>query len=152
LRLPSIEYSKYASSILQITLRAGKQEPNFHLSLNQPCLVRFSRYSHASSWQLDVIALEVALVQCHRVGVICSQSPRPQPANQHLVTAELCMGDIVNIRMARKRAKRRAAEDEAASKRFAHGCPKIDRSAEQSRREHARKSLDQHRIEMGDTQ
>jgi Domain of unknown function (DUF4169) len=72
--------------------------------------------------------------------------------HQHLVTAELCMGDIVNLRMARKRAKRRAAEDEAASKWFAHGCSRIDRSAERSRREHVRKSLDQHRIETGDTQ
>jgi len=49
------------------------------------------------------------------------------------------MGDIVNLRMARKRANR-----------LAHGRPKIDRAAEQSRREQARKSLDQHRIETGD--
>jgi hypothetical protein len=97
-----------------------------------------------------VIALEVALVQCHRVGVIFSQSPWPATANQHLVTAELCMGDIVNLRMARKRAKRHAAETEAASNRLAHGRPKSDRAAEQSQREQARKSLDQHRIEMGD--
>jgi Domain of unknown function (DUF4169) len=152
LRFSLVEYSKYAASILQITLRAGKKEPNFHLYLNQACLVRFSRYSHASTWQLDVIALEVALVQCHRVGVICSQSSRPQAANQHLVTAELCMSDIVNLRIARKRAKRRAAETEAASNRLAHGHPKIDRAVEQSRREKARRSLDQHRIETGDTQ
>jgi hypothetical protein len=97
-----------------------------------------------------VIALEVALVQCHRVGVISSQSPWPATANLHLVTAELCMGDIVNLRMARKRAKRHAAENEAASSRLVHGRPRIDRAAEQSRREQARKSLDRHRIETGD--
>jgi hypothetical protein len=97
-----------------------------------------------------VIALEVALVQCHRVGVISSQSPWPETANQHLVTAELCMGDIVDLRMARKRAKRHAAENEAATKRFAHRRPKSDRTAEQSRREQARKSFDRHRIELGD--
>ena len=60
------------------------------------------------------------------------------------------MGDIVNLRLARKRAKRHAAENEAATNRLAHGRPKIDRSAERSRREHVRKSLDQHRIESGD--
>jgi hypothetical protein len=60
------------------------------------------------------------------------------------------MGDIVNLRMARKRAKRHAAENEATSSRLTHGRPKIDRAAEQSRRERARKSLDRHRIETGD--
>jgi hypothetical protein len=97
-----------------------------------------------------VIALEVALVQCHRVGVISSQSPWPATANLHLVTAELCMGDIVNLRMARKQAKKHAAENKAAASRLAHGRPKIDRAAEQSRREQARKSLERHRIETGD--
>jgi hypothetical protein len=150
LRLPIVEHCKYAASIVQITLHATKKEPNFHFSLKQPCLVRFSRYSHAPTRQLGVIALEVALVQCHRVGVISSQSPRPATAIQHLVTAELCMGDIVNLRMARKQAKRHAAEKKAASNRLAHGRPRIDRAAEQSRREQARKSLDGHRIETGD--
>ena len=60
------------------------------------------------------------------------------------------MGDIVNLRMARKRAKRHAAENEAAALRLAHGRPRIDHAAERSRRERARKSLDRHRIEMGD--
>ncbi len=60
------------------------------------------------------------------------------------------MGDIVNLRLARKRAKRHAAENEAATNRLAHGRPKIDRAAEQSRREQACKSLDRHRIETGD--
>ena len=40
------------------------------------------------------------------------------------------MGDIVNLRMARKRAKRHAAENEAATNRLVHGRPKIDRAAE----------------------
>lgn len=71
-------------------------------------------------------------------------------ANQHLVTAELCMGHIVNLRMARKRAKRHAAEQDAAANRLAHGRRKMDRAAEEFRHEQARKSLDQHRIETGD--
>ena len=60
------------------------------------------------------------------------------------------MGDIVNLRMARKRAKRHAAENEAATNRLAPWAPQDDRAAEQSRREQARKSLDRHRIETGD--
>ena len=58
------------------------------------------------------------------------------------------MGDIVNLRMARKQAKKHAAENKAAASRLAHGRPKIDRAAEQSRREQARNSLEQH--ESGD--
>jgi hypothetical protein len=69
-----------------------------------------------------------------------------------LVTAELCMGDLVNLRTARKRAKRRHAEQEAASSRIVHGRSKAERALEQSRGKKAQKSLDQHRIEMGDGQ
>ena len=60
------------------------------------------------------------------------------------------MGDIVNLRKARTQAKKHAVENKAAASRLAHGRPKIDRAAEQSRREQARKSLDRHRIETGD--
>jgi hypothetical protein len=100
----------------------------------------------------DVIMWEVALVQCHRVGVIFTQSPRPQTAKQHLVTAELCMGDIVNLRIARKRAKVHAAQNEAAANRLAYGRSKNDRTATLSRRELARKCGELHRIETGDGQ
>jgi len=62
------------------------------------------------------------------------------------------MGDIVNLRTARKRAERRAAEHEAASNRLVYGRSKIDRAAEQSRRNQAHNSLDRHRIETGDGQ
>jgi hypothetical protein len=62
------------------------------------------------------------------------------------------MGDLVNLRNARKQAKRRQAEAEAAAHRLAHGQSKPQRILEQSRSEKARKSLDQHRIETGDGQ
>ncbi len=62
------------------------------------------------------------------------------------------MGDIINLRTARKQAKRREAEQEAASNRLTHGRAKADRALEQSRDEKARKSLDHHRIETGDGQ
>jgi len=62
------------------------------------------------------------------------------------------MGDLVNLRNARKQAKRRQAEAKAAAHRLAHGQPKTQRILEQSRSDKARKGLDQHRIETGDGQ
>jgi len=62
------------------------------------------------------------------------------------------MGDLVNLRTARKQANRRHAEQEAAAKRLEHGRPKAERILEQSRGDKARQSLDQHRIETGDGQ
>lgn len=62
------------------------------------------------------------------------------------------MGDLVNIRIARKRSKRRQAEQQAAASRLAHGRSKAQRTLEQSRRDKARSMLDQHRIDTGDRQ
>ena len=62
------------------------------------------------------------------------------------------MGDLVNLRNARKQAKRRQAEAKAAAQRLAHGRSKPERILAQSRSDKARKSLDQHRIETGDGQ
>ena len=62
------------------------------------------------------------------------------------------MGDLVNLRTARKRAKRRQAEQAAASNRLAHGRSKAERALERSRGEQTSKKLDQHRIEAGDGQ
>jgi len=62
------------------------------------------------------------------------------------------MGNLVNLRTARKQAKRRQAEHEAASNRLVHGRSKAERALEQSRSDKARKVLDQHRIETGDGQ
>ena len=62
------------------------------------------------------------------------------------------MGEIVNLRTARKQVKRRQAEQKAASNRLTHGRSKPERTLEQSRGDQARKSLDQHRIETGDRQ
>jgi hypothetical protein len=67
---------------------------------------------------------------------------RPQMAKQHLVTAELCMGDIVNCRVARKRTRIHATAREVAADWLAFGRSRIHRAAIQSQREQARKSLD----------
>jgi hypothetical protein len=60
------------------------------------------------------------------------------------------MAEIVNLRMARKQAKRQHAEQKAAVNRLAHGRSKAARTLEQSRSDQARKTLAQHRIEPGE--
>ena len=62
------------------------------------------------------------------------------------------MASVVNLRNARKQAKRRKAEREAAANRLAYGRPKIAQNLERALRDKERKGLDQHRIETGDGQ
>jgi Domain of unknown function (DUF4169) len=57
------------------------------------------------------------------------------------------MGDLVNLRAARKRAKRQQAEREAAAKRLAHGTAKAQRNLQRTRRDKASDDLEAHRIE-----
>jgi hypothetical protein len=60
------------------------------------------------------------------------------------------MGDIVNLRRARKRAERQVAEREAAANRLLHGRSKAERDLASKRDAKARRDLDRHRIETGD--
>jgi hypothetical protein len=62
------------------------------------------------------------------------------------------MGHVVNLRTARKQAKRREAEQKAAANRMVHGQTKADRTATRSRNDKAQRSLDLHRVETGDRQ
>jgi hypothetical protein len=62
------------------------------------------------------------------------------------------MGDLINLRTARKQARRRSAEREAASRRLAYGRPKTERMLERSRSDRANRELDGHRIETGDAE
>jgi hypothetical protein len=56
------------------------------------------------------------------------------------------MGEIVNLRRARRKAERQAAEREAASNRLLHGRSKAERELEALRKARARRELDRHRI------
>ena len=60
------------------------------------------------------------------------------------------MAEIVNLRLARKRAARSKAEGHAAERRLAHGASKAERDHVAADREQARHTLDQHRLETGD--
>jgi hypothetical protein len=56
------------------------------------------------------------------------------------------MGHIVNLRMARKKAARQAAEQTAAANRLRHGRSKAEREIEALRDAKARGDLDRHRV------
>jgi DNA-binding helix-hairpin-helix protein with protein kinase domain len=60
------------------------------------------------------------------------------------------MAEIVNLRIARKRAARNKAETQAAEQRRAHGIAKSERNRAAAERDKARDTLDQHRIEPKD--
>jgi hypothetical protein len=55
--------------------------------------------------------------------------------------------DIVNLRIARKRSRRRKDEDEAAACRLTHGTPKALRQEIEARRDKAARDLDAHRLD-----
>jgi hypothetical protein len=60
------------------------------------------------------------------------------------------MAEIVNLRIARKRAARDNAEKHAVEQRRAHGISKPERERATAQRTKAHKQLDQHRIEPDD--
>jgi hypothetical protein len=60
------------------------------------------------------------------------------------------MADVVNLRLARKQAKRRQAEREAAERRLTHGRSKAEKALQRSRSDKAERELDRHRLESGD--
>ena len=60
------------------------------------------------------------------------------------------MVELVNLRIARKRAKRRQNDTRADANRLAHAQPKRLRQLETTQRAKSSRDLDQHRIETGD--
>ena len=60
------------------------------------------------------------------------------------------MGDIVNLRRARKAAKRREDAVRAAENRLVHGRSKAERALEEARADKGRRDLDAHRRETED--
>jgi hypothetical protein len=60
------------------------------------------------------------------------------------------MGEIVNLRRARRAATRRRDATQAAENRLAHGRSKAERRLEEAQAEKARRELDAHRVETED--
>lgn len=61
------------------------------------------------------------------------------------------MGEIVNLRRARKEAKRRDDAERAAANRLSHGRTKAEKKVEEARAEKSRRILDAHKIDTGET-
>jgi Domain of unknown function (DUF4169) len=57
------------------------------------------------------------------------------------------MAEIINLRIARKRADRERSEKRAAAARISHGMSKADRMLAEAKTEKIRHELDEHRIE-----
>jgi Domain of unknown function (DUF4169) len=60
------------------------------------------------------------------------------------------MGDLVNLRAARKRAARARHEEQAAQNRVVYGRTKVERELEAARSDKVARQLEAHRIEKGD--
>ncbi|HEU5019123.1 MAG TPA: DUF4169 family protein [Pseudolabrys sp.] len=57
------------------------------------------------------------------------------------------MSDVINLRMARKRADRRKEEERASANRIAHGLTKAARKLDRARKEKAHRELESHRLD-----
>jgi len=60
------------------------------------------------------------------------------------------MAEVVNLRTARKQAKKRQGDQRAQANRLAHGQPKHLRELEDAQQTKASHDLERHRIETGD--
>ena len=60
------------------------------------------------------------------------------------------MAEIINLRIARKRADRQRSEKRAAAARISHGMSKADRMLAKANRDKTSRELDEHRIETGE--
>ena len=59
------------------------------------------------------------------------------------------MGDIINLRRARKKAQRQLAERDASAQRLLYGRSKAQRDLDSKRDAKASRDLERHRIETG---
>jgi hypothetical protein len=62
------------------------------------------------------------------------------------------MAELVNLRLARKRAQQRQEDERASANRLAHGQPKHRRKLEAAQQAKASRDLDLHRIDSGGKQ
>lgn len=60
------------------------------------------------------------------------------------------MGEIVNLRKARKQAKKWEDAERAAANRIVHGRSKVERDLEATRTARLKRQLDWHKIDSGE--
>ena len=68
-----------------------------------------------------------------------------------VVKASAVMAEIVNLRTARKRAKRQLDAEHATQARVSHGMSKAARALARLEQSKVRRELDEHRIETGES-
>jgi hypothetical protein len=61
------------------------------------------------------------------------------------------MGEVLNLRQARKRAARQRKEEGAAANRLLHGVSKAERNLGAARSAKSRRDLDRHRLTTGES-
>jgi len=62
------------------------------------------------------------------------------------------MSNVINLRTARKRAKRQQDDNDAQARRVAFGQPKAERERLRAAETLSRRALDQHRLDNGEDQ
>jgi hypothetical protein len=70
--------------------------------------------------------------------------------SRYPVKTEFEVGEVVNLRIARKRAARGQSDARAAEKRLQNGRSKAQRSLAKTQKAKAQRDLDQHRINRGE--
>ena len=96
---------------------------------------------------------ETELIRCRSNGVNTRQKGwvvRTPLGHSIRSNNEFEMGEVVNLRIARKRAAREQSDAHAAEKRLQHGRSKEQRSLAKTQRAKAQRDLDQHRINRGE--
>jgi hypothetical protein len=76
-------------------------------------------------------------------GVLTKPINLPVRGQQHVA-------EIINLRIARKRASRQLSEKRAAAARISHGVSKADRMLAKANKDKIRRELDEHRLETGE--
>src|SRR6187431_1391374 len=74
----------------------------------------------------------------------------PEGARINRLPPGLKMGDVVNLRRARKTVVRQQKADAAAGKRIFHGRSKAERALQKARRDLSDQDLDNHRLGSGE--
>jgi len=88
-------------------------------------------------------------IRRHGMGAI-HPVPFGSPHHQLTGTSSEGMGEVVNLRKARKKIERQNAEQTAAANRVLHGRSKAERTLDAQRKAKSSHDLDRHRIETGD--
>ena len=84
------------------------------------------------------------------MGTICRDQMVP-PLSQAVAMSDSRMGDVVNLRLERKRVGRLQKSKSASDQRAKHGVTKQQRMLAKALDSKTRRQIDEHRLETGET-